>query len=389
MVKDMSSRGGPHLMRLHEIDWLRVLAMLTIFLFHCARFFNYEDWHVKNTQLSLGLTLFAGFVAQWIMPLFFVLSAFASYNALSHRTAGRYVGERFMRLVVPLVFGMFVVIAPLQVWIERASHAQYDGSFLGFYPRYFEGLYGFGGNFAWMGLHLWYLEMLFLFSVITLPLFLKLRKQGTSHRIERLSSFCSRGVNMAMFVLPVAVTEAIVGLQPEGIGMRRFGGWSVMTYLVVFILGYIAASNPAFMLAMQRQRRRLLALGIASALFLNYMYFGGGALGWSVPDESEPLLRAMVSWCIIAAILGYGNTHLGFNRPVLAYANELVLPFYILHQTVIVALGFYIAGFEWGIPLKFAFIAAVSFFIILSACHLIRKFNALRFLFGMRPIQRH
>ncbi len=43
--------------RRHDIDWLRVLAMLSIFLFHCARFFNYEDWQVKNNQLDLGLSI--------------------------------------------------------------------------------------------------------------------------------------------------------------------------------------------------------------------------------------------------------------------------------------------------------------------------------------------
>ncbi|MBN1559016.1 acyltransferase family protein, partial [candidate division KSB1 bacterium] len=60
--------------RRHDNDWLTVLAMLTIFFFHCARFFNFEDWHVKNNQLHAGLSLFIAVVGQWIMPLFFLLS---------------------------------------------------------------------------------------------------------------------------------------------------------------------------------------------------------------------------------------------------------------------------------------------------------------------------
>jgi fucose 4-O-acetylase-like acetyltransferase len=147
---------------------------------------------VKNNELDPNLTLFVAAVAQWIMPLFFVLSGMNSFASLESRRAGAYIGNRFRRLAVPLLFGVFVVLAPVQVWIERASHGQFDGSFLEFYPHYFEGLYGFGGNFAWMGLHLWYLEMLFLFTLVTLPPFLFLRKEGTRRRIARAAGFSRR-----------------------------------------------------------------------------------------------------------------------------------------------------------------------------------------------------
>jgi glucan biosynthesis protein C len=164
--------------RRHDIDWLRVLAMLSIFLFHCARFFDYEDWQVKNNQLDIGMSVFVGFLVQWIIPLFFVLSGLSIYYSLSYRTRGQYVKERFKRLAIPFLFGTFVILIPLQVYIERVSHSQFVGSFIEFYPHYFDGFYAFGGNFAWMGLHLWYLEILFIFSLITLPLFLYLRKEA-------------------------------------------------------------------------------------------------------------------------------------------------------------------------------------------------------------------
>jgi fucose 4-O-acetylase-like acetyltransferase len=119
--------------RRYDIDWLRVLAMLSVFLFHCARFFDYEDWHVKNIQLDLGLSVFVSFVILWIMPLFFLLSGEGSYFSLSFRTSGKYITERFKRLVVPFLFGTFIVLIPLQVYIERVSHLQFVGSFIEFY----------------------------------------------------------------------------------------------------------------------------------------------------------------------------------------------------------------------------------------------------------------
>jgi len=78
--------------RFYDIDWLRVIGMLLIFTFHTVRFFDYEDWHVKNLQLDFGASVYIAVLGQFIMPLFFVLSAIAIYFALQRRT-----GEEFMR----------------------------------------------------------------------------------------------------------------------------------------------------------------------------------------------------------------------------------------------------------------------------------------------------
>jgi glucans biosynthesis protein C len=146
-------RGVQPTSRSYYLDWLRVLAMLTIFLYHNARFFNYEDWSVKNRQLDLGMSIFVRIVEQWIMPLFFVISAIAIYYSLKSRNNRQFLAERFKRLIIPLIFGIFILCPP-QVYIERITHAQFSGSFWQFLPHYFDGWYGFGGNFAWMGLHL-------------------------------------------------------------------------------------------------------------------------------------------------------------------------------------------------------------------------------------------
>jgi fucose 4-O-acetylase-like acetyltransferase len=87
------------------------------------------------------------------MPLFFVLSGMSSFYALKGKRVGQFVSERVKRLLIPFIFGVFVLIPP-QVYIERVSHGQYSGSFVRFFPHYFDGFYAFGGNFAWMGLHL-------------------------------------------------------------------------------------------------------------------------------------------------------------------------------------------------------------------------------------------
>ncbi len=94
--------GSPE--RNYAIDWLRVFAMFTVFLFHCARFFDRDDWHVKNPQSDTIITFIVLFLVQWIMPLFFILSGISSYYSLGFRKAGTYVRGRFKRLMIPYLF---------------------------------------------------------------------------------------------------------------------------------------------------------------------------------------------------------------------------------------------------------------------------------------------
>jgi hypothetical protein len=86
----------------------------------------------------------------------------------------------------------------------------------------------------------------------------------------------------------------------------------------------------------------------------------------------------------VAAILGFGRKHLSFNHRFLQVANELVLPFYILHQAVIVAVAFYIVGLNLLVIEKYLLIVLTSFPIIAALLYPISKVNLLRFLFGLR-----
>lgn len=374
--------------RRYDIDLLRVLAMLSIFLFHCARFFNYGDWHVKNNQLDLGMSVFVSFLVLWIMPLFFLLSGEGSYFALSFRTSGKYITERFKRLVVPFLFGTFVVLIPLQVYIERVSHLQFVGSFIEFYPHYFDGLYALGGNFAWMGLHLWFLEFLFIFSLIALPLFLYLRTEAIKRRISRVAAYLKKPGTIFLLGIPLVIMGLLVDLQPGGIGLlifnRAFGGWSLAEYIIFFIYGYLIASDLNFKETLERHRKIALVMGvITSTLLMQLLYFY--SLAPSFTYILSATLRPFSSWLLLVAVLGFGSKYLSFNNRVLKYANEAVLPFYILHQTVIVTIGFYIASWNASVIVKYFILSTLSFAVIVSIYDLlIKRNNWLRFLFGMR-----
>ena len=371
--------------RAYDNDWLTVLAMLTIFFFHCARFFNYEDWHVKNNQLDGGLTLFVVIVAQWIMPLFFVLSGISSNYSLRSRTGRQYILNRFQRLVIPLVFGIFILLVPVQVWIERVSHAQFAGSFMEFYPHYFEGFYAFGGNFAWMGLHLWYLEMLFVFTLLTYPLFIFFGRARGQERISGAAGFFTKHGAIFLFGFPLFLAEWLVNFQPEGLGMRAFGGWSPVSYLVVFVAGFLIACDSRYRGAMERSRFASLILGALTTGLMFFYHPDLAPLGGLYEYSLTALVRSFNSWFWLVTLLGFGSKHLNFNNQVLKYSREAVLPFYILHQTIIVVIGFYTMDWQAGVPVKYLLLSLTSFVVIISIYDLlIKRIRTLRFLFGMK-----
>jgi len=219
--------------RYYYIDWLRVLAILVVFAFHNAKFFDSGDWHIKNTETSKGFTIFIVFTTQWIMPLFFVLSGMSAHYALRFQTLGRYVRSKVLRLAVPLIVGMFTHIS-LQVYLERLTHGNFTGSFFEFLPKYFDGWYALGGNFAWMGLHLWYLEMLFVYSLLTLPLFLWLRSERMGPIISRLAGSLAKPCAIFLLAAPVILMKLIGDTQNNIIGENHWGGWAMLPHLGFF-----------------------------------------------------------------------------------------------------------------------------------------------------------
>src|SRR5512142_3409378 len=95
----------PESPRLYYVDWLRVIAILIVFLFHAVHPFDFSDWHVKNPEQSLGLTIILVLLGMWGMAFFFLVAGAASWFALGHRTTGQYTSERFKRLFIPFLWG--------------------------------------------------------------------------------------------------------------------------------------------------------------------------------------------------------------------------------------------------------------------------------------------
>jgi peptidoglycan/LPS O-acetylase OafA/YrhL len=390
--------------RLYYVDWLRVLSILLVFLIHCSKIFDYHTQVVANTVRSPVLSAFRDAVLIWVMPLFFVLSGGAIFLSRGPDRIGKFVKSRFVRLVVPLIsVGTFIINA-VYVYIERLSSGKAASGFFQWYPRYFDGFNGFGGNFAPLGhgTHLWYLEFLFIYSLILLPLFVRSKKRGTS-LLSRLSVRFEKPWALLLLFLPVAVIGALVEMVGMG-GVRGMGGWDPISYLFFLGYGYLVFSNARIGETIKKAYPIFLTVAIVlTALFLD-THFGfvlkiPGILRHDVRNNGALLpifpflwvavqaLRGLMAWCWIIGLLGLGRRFLNLNSKFLAYANEAGLPFYILHHAVIYVVGYYITQWNSGAGTKFILIAIVSFAIVMAIYEaLIRRFNWVRFALGMRRI---
>ena len=374
-------------LRRNDLDWLRVCAILSVFVFHSSRFFDQGFWHVKNPTTYFGVQVWVTFLGDWLMPLVFVISGASLFYALGSRGALKFVEDKVRRLLVPLLVGVFTA-GMLMVYIERVTHFQFAGTFFDFIPHYFDGWYGFGdGNFAWMGLHLWYLLVLFVYSLLFYPLF-----RWSSGRIGKrvLDALCSLlALPGAVYLLALPVAWLMVNLNPStDLGQRNFGGWPLPVYVFFFLYGFILVSHEGLQKRVQQMRWVSLAAGMlcVGALFTLWASQGDPVFG-SARYAQVYGIFSVSSWCWILAFLGFGFKHLTRSNPVLAYANEAVLPFYILHQTVLLSIGFFVV--HWPIPdlIKYFVIAASSFAAIMGSYEfLIRRFNLLRLLFGMKAL---
>lgn len=370
--------------RRYDLDWLRVLAFSAVFLYHCSRFFDGSYWNIKNSTTSTLVDTLKGIFDLWGMPLIFLVSGASIYFALRPGGAVQFLRARVWRLLVPLSLGI-LVLAPPQRYLERLTHGQFQGSFLEYLPVYFRDWHVWNGEFDWVGMHLWYLAYLFLFTLVLLPLFTALKGSTGQRLMGGLAHLSSRPGMIFLWVLP-GVLLIILG---DPYGLRGPAPTEYITRLVfaLFVVyGFLVFADLRIQQAIIRQRR--IALVLALILILATPMITGLL-------ENDPsyliyalgiLLVGMFMWCCILAVLGYGMRYMTANHRLLAYANEGVLPFYILHQPVILIIGYFIIPLPLSILAKYLIIATLSFGITLGFYEYgVRRVNLVRRVFGLKP----
>jgi peptidoglycan/LPS O-acetylase OafA/YrhL len=385
------------LCRRTDLDALRVFACYLLIPFHTAMVFNPAPfYHVRNGELSTLLMIFCGFVALWHMPLLFLLAGWSAFASYRIRGASAYLHERLRRLVVPLVAGC-VLLAPGIKYLElrsgldlnfhglRVSEALQEGfrvvipsglpvappfheSFWHFLPTFYTQL----DRFTWS--HLWFLAYLLTFGAIVLPgLAVLARWSRTPARVSRAWVYAP--------ILPLVLIQLTLRERWPG-PYNLVADWANFSFFATFLVtGVALARVPALEDALVEERLRSLVIAAASVGLL--LLFVLGVI------RAPALVLACVAvagWCCVAAMLGYMRAHSPRHGPLLDALAESALPVYLLHQPVIVLLGFGVVRLPLGIAPKFILLLTGSTLVTLALYVQVRRFALTRFLSGMRPV---
>jgi peptidoglycan/LPS O-acetylase OafA/YrhL len=352
------------------LDWLRVIAIFVLLFFHTGMLFVGWGWHITNAETLTALQLPMGIAHRLRMPLLFVIAGAGMWFALGNRNGAGLVRERSVRLLLPLVAGMFLVVPP-QIYCERLFRGQWDGGYLAFF---FERVLQFRpypqGDFSWH--HLWFVAYLYVYVFVLLPLLLWWR---AAKRVVK------PGLWLFALGLPLAINEAILKpLYPETHAL--VGDWYVFNHYFLFTLyGCLLASmrDAWDWLATRRQ----LSLGLALVVYGGAMLLiQAGVIHRDTPADA--FVANIFTWTSLMAFIGYGRRYLSFSNPLLRWARDASYPVYILHQTVIIVIGYWVIQQPWNAWTKYAVVLVGTMAICFALYEMIRRFQPARLVFGLK-----
>ncbi len=371
--------------RHYDLDWLRVLAFSLLIFYHTGMFFVSWDWHIKNNVLSETIKFPMIFISQWRMSLLFLISGAGVYFALGRRSGRSFATERTKRILLPLVFGMFVIVPP-QIYFERLTQGT-TFSYGNFYKTVFDFIPYPAGSFSWH--HLWYLAYIFAYSLILLPLFLYLRSERSRTVRETIARYLSKPVLLILIpTLWLWVRDYYLDdLWPSTHNFTK--DWANhYQYFFIFILGFTLVSHPLYLQVIVAKRKLWLVLALVCVPIAYDDYWNIDpkyvTTAFSMLDE---FVNAMHRWLWLLTMLGFARYYLNFTNRFLAYANQAVYPFYILHQTIIVTIAYFLIHSQAPVAFKFTVISLGTFVSTALVYELlIRRINILRLLFGLKPL---
>lgn len=377
-----------------DLDWLRIIAFGLLIYFHAAiAFIPGGIPMIQNADVSPLLHVLVGFLHEFRLALLFLISGVGVSFALRHRNWAQFMRERTVRLLVPLVFGILVIVPPM-IFFEKRFVGDFTGSFAEFYPAFFtDGVYP-GGNLSWH--HYWFISYLYLYCMLGWPVFAYFRSVAGQQRLAHWSQGLSRGAWLYVTIFPLAVVEIALRAWFPGFPDLIHDWANFSHWFVIFAAGFLLASSRPLLDRTQRLRGLSLALAMiaTAAMFAQFWRPGEGGFSPLVNGQTDIwtyirfcVLRVSNVWFWLLACLGYAGRYLQRPGRLLTYLNGAVYPLFCLHLTVIVTLEYVIVPLEWSILAKYLAITTGTVVVTLGGYELLlRRVNWLRPLFGLKPV---
>lgn len=372
--------------RRHDIDALRALAFAGVILYHVAMYYVQGwEWHLKSPDAVAWLQGPMRALNLWRMDLVFLISGLALSLLWRGGSRLRLLGQRSVRLLLPLAFGMAVVV-PYQPYVEGVAKGLIEPGFGSFLLRYLSGgpwpeaaFRGADVGVTWN--HLWYLPYLWLYTTVFV-LAVPLLQSAAGRRLHAAFQQLRGWRLLALPVLPLMLYSAVLWPHFPPSQDLVGDGWLHAVYFTLFLYGWWIGLDEGLWGELKRLRHA--ALGVA--LVLIALYF---LARWLVPllTPSRLAIRLLADaylWTAIVAILGWAHHALNRPWPWLAWANESVYPWYVLHQTVIIVWVSWLAPLSLGPAVEAPLLVTGTIASCWSLTAVIRRSRWLRPLFGLK-----
>ncbi|NID04490.1 acyltransferase family protein [Luteibacter jiangsuensis] len=388
--------------RRHDIDALRVFAFALLILYHTAMAYVGDwDFHIKSAYTADWLQWPMIFVNRWRMCLLFLISGAAIALAAPEGRLLRFARERTWRLMLPLIFGMFVVV-PIQPYCEGVASGHLTPGFLHFLLSYWhvhpwpkDSFTGWQFGITWN--HLWYLPYLWTYT-LGLVVLMPFLGHGRVH--AAVAAFCRAPAWLLIGAPTALLLFYILYLAPTFPGTNAYADdwYQHAKYASIFLGGYLLAREAGFWSRVAALRKATLAVALASiALYLGLRLTGqlvaSDSWVYRVPEPFWTVLsqaaQSLYLWTALLAILGWGKVVLDRPFPWLPYCTEAVYPWYMLHQSLIILLVFCLKPMALGPWLEPALVLAGT----ITGCYVlhefvIRRVGFIRPLFGLKALRK-
>jgi peptidoglycan/LPS O-acetylase OafA/YrhL len=227
--------------------------------------------------------------------------------------------------------------------------------------------------------HLWFILYLFAFSLLAVPIFLFLKGLSGRCAINWLAGVCEKPGFILLIVFPLWLTEPLPG--------PIVGLMNPFTYILLFIIGYVLFANDSFQAGIDHSWRWALGLGTITLAAVAGIRFSGIQFPENSWESSlRDFLMFFTTWAWVIGVIGFAHSY--FNRPsnLMLYLNSAAYPFYILHQTVILVIGFVVIRWHTGVLTKFSIIAVLAIVSTLALYELARRWSVTRAFLGIKAV---
>lgn len=343
--------------RRHDIDWLRVIAIGLLLIYHIAIIF--QPWalfigFIRSDEQVENLWIPMTMLNVWRIPFLFYVSGMGVFFALAKRNFWQLIAERTRRILIPLLFGI-VAITPLHLLI-------------------FQKYYHLTPTYHPHAGHLWFLGNIFIYVLLLSPLFTYLMRNQDGTFKKKLS------VMMKNPLGPLAITvffilEAVL-VKPQIFTLYAQTLHGFVLGCLAFFFGFLFVySGKVFWETISKWK--WLYAGLAAVLFtVRLLVFNTSSPGYLIAIESN-------LW--IFSIMGFGYQYLNKPSKVLSYLSQAAYPVYIIHMFVMYAGA--VIFLPLNIPPMFKFTLITTFTFVV--CYIIyefivRRIGLLKPLFGLK-----